>query len=155
MSKKKKKRISVQAAKTKGRNLQKWTCEQISKIFNIPWGYEDEKEIQPRIMGQSGTDVVLRGEAFEKFKFDIECKNQETWKVPEYIRQARKNTRKDRDWLLILKRNEFHNKIAVLDAEVFFKLIEENEILKQDLSYSNEQSYKNAIDIKRINNKGE
>ena len=72
-----KKRISVASAKDKGRRLQQWTCEQISKITGIPWGYEDDKEIQPRIMGQKGVDVILRGDALSLFPFSIECKSMQ------------------------------------------------------------------------------
>lgn len=120
----KKKRIKVASAKAKGRNLQKWVCEKIGKLLNLDWGYEDEKLIQPRIMGQAGVDIVLRGEALEKFPFSVECKSSEIWGVPGYIKQAKDNIKPNTTWLLILKRKEFKDPVVVLDANEFFKLLE-------------------------------
>jgi len=116
-------KIQVSSAKAKGRNLQKWTCEKISELLDIPWGYEDEKLIQPRLMGQSGTDVVLRGDAFLDFPFDVECKSCEAWSVPAFIRQAKKNTKKGRNWLLVLKRKDIQKPVVVVDADVFFEIL--------------------------------
>ena len=115
-------RISVSSAKAKGRQLQKWAAEKISDTIDIPWGYEDDKDIQPRLMGQSGTDVVLRGQALEWFPFSVECKSCEAWSVPAFIRQARKNVLPGTDWLLIIKRKEFQKPVVLIDAEKFFEL---------------------------------
>jgi len=115
--------IKTSSAKAKGRNLQKWVAEKISNLLNIDYGYEDEKLIQPRIMGQSGTDIVLRGEAFDKFKYDVECKAQENWGVHAAIKQAKNNQREDRQWLLIMKRNREHP-VVILDADHFFNILE-------------------------------
>ena len=112
--------IKNSSAKAKGRELQKWVCSVISKCLKIPWGYEDEKLIQPRILGQSGTDVVLRGEAKKSCMFDIECKATESLRLYEDIEQAKKNTEKGRQWLIVHKRS-YKNPIVVLDAEFFFK----------------------------------
>jgi hypothetical protein len=118
-----KKRISVASAKSKGRNLQKWACEQISRITGISWGYEDEKLIQPRLMGQAGTDCVLRGEA-RKFLYDVECKATENISLYADIEQASKNTGEGRKWLLIHKKRA-KKPIVVMDAKTFFDLVGE------------------------------
>ena len=117
-------RIKVGSAKQKGRELQKWVCKKISKAIGLPWGYEDDKLIQPRLMGQSGTDVVLRGEALDRFPFSVECKSKEAWKLPSAIMQAKANQLKGTEWLLVLKKKAKPNKaIVVLDAEFFFEEI--------------------------------
>jgi hypothetical protein len=116
--------ISISSRKAKGRNLQKWTCEKISTLSNIPYGYEDNKLIQPRIMGQKGVDVILRGKAKEKFPFSIECKSAQQWNILAAIRQAKKNKIDGTDWLLVLKRKEIKSPVVVIDADVFFKIME-------------------------------
>jgi hypothetical protein len=116
-------RIKVSSAKAKGRNLQKWTCEKVAKVLDLPYGYEDDRLIQPRLMGQSGTDVVLRGEAREHFPFDIECKATEKINLYADIEQAKKNTLNDRIWLLVHKKSR-QDPIVVMDANFFFLLIE-------------------------------
>ncbi|MCK9281527.1 MAG: hypothetical protein M0P71_12955 [Melioribacteraceae bacterium] len=116
--------MKTSSAKAKGRNLQKWACEQISKLLFIPWGYEDEKLIQPRLMGQSGTDVVLRMEAKDQFLFDVECKATEKINLYKDIEQAKTNTSPTRNWLLIHKKNR-NVPIVILDANVFFNIMEE------------------------------
>ena len=115
----KKKRISVQAGKAKGRRLQQWAANMISMITRIPWG-KDEL-IASREMGQSGVDVRLIGTAKQMFPFSVECKNQEKWAIHEWIKQARENQMDDTTWLLIAKRNHT-TPVVVMDAEKFFQL---------------------------------
>jgi len=115
-----KKRISVQSAKAKGRRLQQWMMRKISELTGIPCG-KDEL-IASREMGQSGTDVRLIGKAQEAFPWSVECKYQETWSIPKWIKQAKENQKKGTDWLLVIKRNQ-HEPIIVFDAEVFFYLL--------------------------------
>lgn len=111
--------ISISSRKAKGRKLQQWVAEKISKMLNIPWG--PDELIASREMGQIGTDVRLIGEAKKKFKFSVEIKNQETWSIPAWIKQAKSNQEKGTDWLLVMKKNR-HEEIIVMDAEAFFKL---------------------------------
>jgi len=114
-----KKKISVQSAKAKGRRLQNWMAEKISVLLGIPCG-KDEL-IQGREMGQSGVDVKLIGEARKRFPYSVECKAQESWSVHSWIKQAKENTMKDTDWLLVCKRSR-EKPVIVMDAETFFKL---------------------------------
>ncbi len=114
-----KKKISVQSAKAKGRKLQQWTANLISRVTHLPWG-KDEL-IASREMGQSGVDVRLIGEAKQLFPFSVECKAQEKWSIHEWIKQAQENEMENTAWLLIAKRN--HEKpIMAMDAEKFFML---------------------------------
>jgi hypothetical protein len=115
-----KRKISISSAKAKGRNLQQWTCKKISELLNIPWG-KDEL-IASREMGQPGTDVKLVGEAQERFPFSVECKWQESWSVPTWIKQAQENQKAGTDWLLVLKKNRI-KPVVVMDGERFFELL--------------------------------
>lgn len=114
--------ITIAARKAKARRLQNWVAEKISKLLGIPWG--KDKEIQGREMGQSGVDVKLYGKALELFPFSIECKWQETWSIPAWIKQAQENRLDNTDWLLICKKNR-EDPIIIMDAEAFFKLYKE------------------------------
>lgn len=117
--------MKTRSAKNKGARLQKWVAEKISTLLDIPCG-KDEL-IASREMGQSGTDVRLIGKAKKLFKYSIECKNQESWALPAWIKQAKSNQSKGTDWLLFIKKNR-HEEIAVMSAEVFFKI--QGEIIK-------------------------
>jgi len=68
--------ISISARKAKGRRLQQWACKQISELLGLPWGYEEA--IRPALMGESGVDVKLVGEAKKRFPFAIECFGEST-----------------------------------------------------------------------------
>lgn len=111
--------MKTRSAKNKGSRLQKWCAEKISKLLGIPCGRDEL--ICSREMGQQGTDVKLIGKAKKLFPFAIENKNCEKWAFPKWIEQAKSNQEKGTDWLLIVKKNR-HEPIAVMDAEVFFKL---------------------------------
>ncbi len=119
---KKKPRITVASAKAKGRRLQQWVAKKISDITGIESG--KDCLIESREMGQDGVDVKLYGIAREKFPFSVECKNQETWSILQYIRQAKTNNIKGTDWILFLKKNG-HEEIAVIDANAFFDIYEQ------------------------------
>lgn len=128
--KKKKKTISISSRKAKARVLQNWIAEQISKLFDIPWGGTEDFLIEPRKMGQPGVDVILKGEVAKKFPFSIEAKNCEAWRVQGDIEQAKKNEKKNTFWLLFYKKNNA-KPVVLLDAEVFFGLfgvLEEHDI---------------------------
>ena len=114
-------RIKVSSAKAKGRKLQQTVAAMIADCLNIRSG-KDEL-IESREMGQSGTDVKLYGEALERFPYAIECKWQETWSLPAWIKQAKENTSdKMPHWLLFVKKNR-HEEVVILDAEHFFELM--------------------------------
>ena len=115
--------LSISRRKEKAKELQRWACEKISGITGFEWGVSGEdKPIESRAMSQPGTDIRLEKEVLAVFPYSIECKRQESWSVPEWIRQASKNQIKDTDWVLIIKRSR-QNPVVVIDAEVFFKLI--------------------------------
>ena len=117
---KKKKSIGVSSRKAKGRRLQNWVAKKISELIQMPWGYDEV--IAPREMGQSGTDIRLVADAKEQFPWSVECKYQESWSLPAFIRQAKDNKLNGTDWLLFIKKNR-HEEIVILDAEVFFDLL--------------------------------
>jgi hypothetical protein len=119
--------LKTSSAKAKGRKLQQWVCQQISDIFGVPWG--PDEQIASREMGQNGVDIRLTGDIAKLFKWAIECKNQENWSVHQWIEQARTARDKDKlncDWLVIAKRNH-QDPVAIIDAKVFFNLIKEIE----------------------------
>ena len=96
--------ISVSSRKAKGRNLQYKVCEMLGEKLGIEFNQSDDNcLIHSREMGQHGTDIVLRGEAGERFPFSIECKNQEKLNLNEAIKQAKEN-KGDRDWIVIHKK---------------------------------------------------
>jgi len=116
--------MKTSSKKAKGRRLQNKIAERISKLLNLPWGYDEV--IAPREMGQSGTDIRLVGEAKEKFPFAIECKNQERWDLREWIQQAKANTSDDLpNWLLFIAKNRMKEPLVVMESETFFKLFEQ------------------------------
>jgi hypothetical protein len=114
--------ISPKSRKAKGRRLQNWAAKKISDLLSIPWG--KDKDIQGREMGQSGTDIKLYGEALKLFPFSVECKYQETWSIPAWVKQAQENENEGTHWLLICKKNR-EKPVIILDVDVFFELYRE------------------------------
>lgn len=113
--------MKPRSAKNKGARFQKWVAAQIGKVLNIV--PEKDGDIESRPMGQSGSDVILRGRAREAFDYSIECKNQETWSLPPYIQQAKELQAKEgrKNWVIFLKKNH-HEELVVITAEHFFEL---------------------------------
>ncbi len=123
-----KKPISIASRKAKARKLQQWVCQKVSDLLKIPWG-KDEL-IASREMGQSGVDVKLIGVAKEQFPFSVECKWQETWSIPEWVKQAKANQKEGTDWLLVCKRKN-EKPIIIMDAGEFFLLQLELQVYKR------------------------
>jgi len=117
MSEEKKKRISVSSSKSKGRRLQQKVAKLISELLDIPWGVDEL--ISSRIMGGTGVDVALIGEAKRRMPYSIECKAQEKWSVFSWINQAKANQMPGTDWLLICSKNNF-KPVVIIDWEVYY-----------------------------------
>ena len=128
MTGKKKKRISTQSAKAKGRGLQQWTCERISKLLDMPWG--PDECIASREGSQIGTDVRLVGPAKTEFPYSVECKFQESWAVHSWIDQARSNLMEGTDWIVVAKRS-YRDPVVIMDADHFFELRKEIRELRE------------------------
>ncbi len=119
--KKQKKRISVSAAKSKGRELQKDIAKKISNLIGIPCG-KDEL-IESREMGQVGCDVKLIGVAQELFKYSVECKRSESLNIYKSVEQAKANMKVGTDWLVISRRSN-EDAIVTMSIGTFFELQE-------------------------------
>ncbi len=113
--------ISVAARKQKGRELQKWVCQQISKLTGFAWGKDCPIESRP--MGQSGCDVRMESKVLKLFPFSVECKRQESWSIPNWIKQAKSNEMTGTSWIIVA-RSSRQEPIVIMDAEKFFALLD-------------------------------
>lgn len=119
--------IKVSTAKGKGRSLQYWVCEQLAKIFNVDYVQSDDNcKIHSREMGQHGIDVILRDELYNHFRYDIECKAQESLYITDWIEQAKANKKIDRDWLLVVKKQSVGEPFVVMSWDAFMRLYQES-----------------------------
>ena len=118
------KKIKTSSAKGKGRNLQYWVCERIAEMFGIKFVQSDDTcLVHSREMGQHGTDICLRGELYNKFPFDVECKAQESLSIPDWVRQARTNTKEGRKWLVVFKKQTIGGEpLVLMDWSTFEEL---------------------------------
>jgi hypothetical protein len=118
-----KKKISVAAAKAKGRKFQQWVAEKISQLTGFEYGSSGEdKPIESRPMGQNGVDVRMESQVLKAFPFSVECKRQEAWAIHSWIEQAKQNRIDGTDWLLFCKRSR-QDPIVVMDADAFFQIL--------------------------------
>lgn len=121
-----KKTITKASAKSKGRNLQQWTCKMISEFTGLSWGKDEP--IASREMGQSGADVRMSARARRLFPFTSECKSGNQWNLPAAIKQCQANLYPDTEWIVVLDRpsqtkEERIPPIVVIDGEVFFQIL--------------------------------
>ena len=111
-----KKRMKTASCKAKGRKLQSHVACKLSELLGIP--FEKDGNIDVRLMGDSGSDIILRGPA-KKFYFDgIEAKNQEKIQIWQALEQAEKYGKRA---LLFFKRNR--SKVyVVMEENDFYEL---------------------------------
>ena len=104
--------MKPQSAKAKGRLLQKWFAELITKTLNL-----DPLDVESRPMGPQGEDIILGSESRKKFPLSVECKNQEAVNVWKAYEQCSSNTSKNVESLVIIKR-----KVAIINCIMNNKL---------------------------------
>ena len=122
-------RITIAAAKDKGRRLQQYACEKISNITGFHWGVTNsDSPIESRPMGQSGTDVRMESHVLKAFPYSIECKAQENWGIHEFIKQAKENKLPDTNWLLICKKSRKDPVVVISYKHFKYKLLKRFEI---------------------------
>lgn len=115
----KKKPISVQARKAKGRRLQQYVRDAIIELFGV-----SDKDVRSTSMGAGGVDVPMAKHVNDMFPYDIECKNKETlnvWKEFEQAIAHKKNTNSEYNPLLVIKKNG-KKPLAVVDFDYFMTL---------------------------------
>ena len=122
-------KLTHAARKQKMHRLQKWVAYKVAELTGLECGKDCPIESRPS--GETGPDVRLDNEARREFPFTVECKNQETWSVPAWIEQAKANTYSGTDWVLVISKNRQKTPVVVLDAEVFFNLLEQLRKLKR------------------------
>lgn len=112
--------IKPRSAKNKGKRLQNTVCEKLSEHMDIPWDNADDASlIRSREMGLAGVDVILAGEAHERFPFSIECKAVESFSITQTIDQAKANTKDGDEWLIVLHNSKLAKPVAILELDVF------------------------------------
>ena len=112
--------IKVSSRKAKGRELQYWVCCKIADIFHTEFHQQDDEcLIHSREMGLNGKDVILRGHIAKEFPYDIECKCCEQLDIPNWIKQAKSNSKGN--WLVVFKKKEIGEPIVLMDWDTFEK----------------------------------
>lgn len=120
------KRIAISSAKGKGRALQQWVCARIADMLGLPFDNQDDQcLIHSREMGQAGVDVILRGEAFTRFPYDVECKSTEGFSLVATVKQAEANTKAGRDWLIVHKSKALSEPVVLMRFGAFESLFRE------------------------------
>lgn len=110
--------MNASSAKAKGRRLQQWVANKIGKTIDCE--VEKDGDIESRPMGQSGSDVILRGVAKELFPFGVECKNVENLSIWKALDQAKEYG----EPLLFFTRNRT-SKYVACRANQFFEMYAE------------------------------
>lgn len=113
--------IKPRSAKNKGLAWQKEVCGYLSAMLGIPYNQQDDGcPIHSRESGLSGCDIILRGEARERFDYAIECKAVESIHLAEWVQQAMRNT-DENDWMLFIK-NRRVGKIVCMTVDALKKI---------------------------------
>ena len=115
--------MKASSCKAKGRRLQQWVAKEIGKLLGVE--VVKDGDIESRPMGQSGSDIILRGEARRLFPYGVECKNVENLSIWKALKQAEEYG----EPILFFSRNNTPKYVA-MRAEEFFLLY------KQLLNYN-------------------
>lgn len=107
---------TVRSRKAKGRRLQDWVRDNLKSLFLTL----TEDDVRVAIMGESGADIKLSAKGKILFPYNIECKNNETWKsIYKAYDQAISHGKLEP--LVFIKMNK-RKPLVILDAEYFLQL---------------------------------
>lgn len=116
--------MKTSSAKAKGRNLQNAVRDLIVAIL------PDRLKCQARaaLMGETGADIKIVGEARDYFPYSVECKNQERLNLWASWDQTTHNAGKEKlSPLLFIKKNRTEI-LAVMKATEFFDMLNQIEV---------------------------
>tara|TARA_X000001382_G_scaffold128654_2_gene118862 strand:+ start:263 stop:601 length:339 start_codon:yes stop_codon:yes gene_type:complete len=94
--------MSAKSSKAKGRRLQNFVRDKLRDLFPLL----EEDDIKSQTMGMTGEDIVLSPAAQKKITYSFECKNVEKVSIWKAMKQTIKNCPKERDPVLLIKRNQ-------------------------------------------------
>ena len=114
----KKRKISVQSGKAKGRRYQ----QEIRNLILETLNHLDPDDVRSTSMGNSGVDIQTSPKCQEDFPFACEAKNQESISIWKSLEQAENNSTDKLKPILFFKRNRSKS-YTVLQTIDFFKLI--------------------------------
>lgn len=109
--------MTSKSGKAKGRNLQKWVAAKVAGILGVTHGYEDDRMVKPRIMGQRGDDIIVDRSLY--FPWSIECKAVEKLDLMATIKQCEANCGEYKNWMIVHKRNTLKEPIVIMKWEAF------------------------------------
>jgi hypothetical protein len=69
-------------------------------------------------MGQHGCDVILRGEARDRFPWDVECKASKEIRIADAVKQAESNAGEGR-YPVVVYRQTGSDPVVVMSWDVF------------------------------------
>ena len=111
------------SAKAKGRTLQQWVQKKILELNPSL----TENDVRSTPMGTQGEDVQLSEAARSLVPFHIEAKNRAKIAIYSFYEQP-----KTKDAVLLVIKANHKKPLAVLDADLFFKLIRDLHDPKKD-----------------------
>ncbi len=110
--------MKTASSKAKGRLLQQLVRD---KILDIYPSLEPD-DVKSTSMGASGEDIQLSPAARKLFPYSVECKSRETISTYAWYQQAKTNTPKSAEPLLVIKQNR-SKPLVVLDLDYFMELV--------------------------------
>jgi len=105
--------VKASSAKAKGRRLQNWFVEEATRALLMEPG-----DLRPAVMGETGEDIKRSPEGRRRFRYSVECKNQEALNVWSAMKQAKQNAGLDDEPVLVFTRN--HEDVYVAVRAVHF-----------------------------------
>ena len=119
-------RITVKAAKAKGRRLQQDVRDKILELL-APYGVQAD-DVKSTAMGQGGEDVQLSPLARSFLPLSIECKSHKSFAVYKHYEQAEATAGKNKPVLVI--KGDRKKPLAMLDLD-YYMYLEQCRITKE------------------------
>jgi len=108
--------MKVQSGKAKGRRLQNWVRDLLLQKYHSL----EPDDIRSAPMGVNGEDIQLSPLARKLLPVSIECKSNKKMALYSWYDQAKSNTPKGCEPIVIAK-GDRKNPVVIIDAKYFFE----------------------------------
>lgn len=110
--------MTPRSRKDKGKRLQNLVVKMVLAVFPDLTA----RDVLSRIMGDSGSDVILSEVAFKAFPYDVECKSNARFAIYQAYEQRNEDVI-DGERLVVIKGNH-KPPLAIVSLDHFMELID-------------------------------
>lgn len=120
-------------SRNKGANFERTIAKKFKEFFNIDLVRTPQSGgfAKKSVKADEFRGDIVSADAEQELMLHVECKNAQTWSLPQWLRQAESDAPADKKPCVIMHKPNSSQDYIVLKLEDFFELTEKKKIFKR------------------------